>query len=258
MKAVLESEPDPLIAPIKKIQAAVADSDGVKTVRRLAELTFDEDTARASRKSWAERTIIAIVETLRGVVPDTDQWDDVQSHAPLTREIPVRNQRWPLWHLIPAFFVLAFWLALFGLSLFAEISNGLFLVEGSGIGFHDNPVGAFCFACVYVIAPLVVFKFARRRLNGAGQTAFRGRLKWTGVPGAIAGVVLFGTKMGLMHEAVDVFSGQQGWQPPLWSLISTSQRHPGEAFAAEHLGPVFEGQVGRHEQALAFVRGADG
>ena len=31
------------------------------------------------------------------------------------------------------------------------------------------------------------------------------------------------------------------------------QRGPGEAFAAEEFGPVFERQVGGHDQAVAFV-----
>ena len=31
----------------------------------------------------------------------------------------------------------------------------------------------------------------------------------------------------------------------------------GQPFAAEHFGPVFEGQVRRDDNAVAFVRGAD-
>jgi hypothetical protein len=31
----------------------------------------------------------------------------------------------------------------------------------------------------------------------------------------------------------------------------------GEAFAAEHLGPVLERQVGGHDQALSLIDGAD-
>ena len=35
------------------------------------------------------------------------------------------------------------------------------------------------------------------------------------------------------------------------------QSRPGEAFAAEDFGPVFERQVGRHDQAVPFVGGGD-
>ncbi len=35
------------------------------------------------------------------------------------------------------------------------------------------------------------------------------------------------------------------------------QSRPGEAFAAEHFGPVFERQVGGHNQAVPIVGGGD-
>jgi hypothetical protein len=35
------------------------------------------------------------------------------------------------------------------------------------------------------------------------------------------------------------------------------QRRACEPFAAENVGPVLEGQVGRDDQAVAFVRGGD-
>lgn len=219
---VLEAKLEPLPAPLQRIRFAIAEADGRESIRRIARLTFDSDWSRNSRKSWAERAIVAIDEIVRGTRPDCDRWDDLQQHAPLTHDVPAGNGRRSIWHLLPAFVVLAFWLALFCLSLFAEVSNGLFLVEGSGIGFHNDPLGAICFACVYVVAPLVVFKFARRHLNGREQQAFRSRLKWIALPAVIAGVVLFGVKMGLMHEAIDIFAGQSGWQPPLWLLITTS------------------------------------
>ena len=35
------------------------------------------------------------------------------------------------------------------------------------------------------------------------------------------------------------------------------ERGSGETFTAEHLGPVLEGEIGRHDQAQSFIRRAD-
>ena len=54
-------------------------------------------------------------------------------------------------------------------------------------------------------------------------------------------------------QAVTVTSGFED----MATVGQPIERGSGEAFAAEHLGPVLEGQIGRHDQALPLVGGAD-
>ncbi|MEZ6128968.1 MAG: hypothetical protein R3C59_09815 [Planctomycetaceae bacterium] len=214
--------PPALVIPLQKIRYALAErSSAVESVRRLALATFDADGDRREQRIYADKAIVAIDEMLISASADRDRWDDALRHAPLIRQVPIADSS-SLWQRLPAISLLLFWLSLFVFGLFAELRNGLFLVEGSGIGFFNDPAGAICFACVYVLAPLVVFKFARHRLNGDEESRFRTRLKKIAVPAVVAGVTLFGLKMGLMHEAVDVFAEDGNWQPPLWTLITTS------------------------------------
>lgn len=219
---VLLSPPAPMIVPVQAIRRALMDKANVnESVTELAIAQFDGDQDRKTVRVVARTALAAIHEMLQGASEDRDSWHDLFRHAPRLRYTPISNP-FSLWQRVPAIVLLMFWLLLFCFGLFAEIRNGLFLVQGAGIGFFDDPLGAVCFAGVYTLAPLVVFKFLSRRLNGADQETFRRRLKWIALPSVIVGIGLFGLKMGLMHEAMDVFSGSDGWQPPLWMLITTS------------------------------------
>ncbi len=213
---------------IPYVKAVAGQADAKDLLKQRARADYQADPDRRQRRSDAKGILVVakprLEEARRLREGEADGRDTTprKNSVTTTRRI---NRGWIAWGVVLS--VLTFYLTMFGIVLTGEVTNGMYIVRSSGLGF-ETLWGQFSFCFAGLAGGFVFLKAWEQMQDARGRKRVQSRVVLIGGSVCAVTLIMFATLLGkMMHQSAQLFTGaavedQPDLSPLLAGQIATA------------------------------------